>query len=148
MHLFKKKKALRKSDSLTDQAFHVGKQILCDVYGMALLSHSLPCDREHERIGAVARQTVTVNDRMQKGYRYELSEPIGRNFDPGFEPELTPAEMLRLGVFGGKYMTDCKDEFPRSWFKGAKLAAGAADRSLNYFGVKASQPLSEWRRKG
>ena len=49
---------------------------------------------------------------MQKGYQYERAEPIGRNFDPEFRPELTPAEMLRLGVFGGKYMTDCKDEFP------------------------------------
>jgi hypothetical protein len=96
----------------------------------------------------VARRTVTVNDRMQKGYQYERAEPIGRNFDPEFRPELTPAEMLRLGVFGGKYMTDCKDEFPRSWFKGAKLTTGAADRSMNYFGVNASQPLSEWRRKG
>ena len=48
--------------------------------------------------------------------------------------------MLRLGVFGGKYMTDCRGEFPESWFQGAKLAAGRRDRSLNYFGVDASQP--------
>jgi hypothetical protein len=53
-----------------------------------------------------------------------------------------------LGVFGGKYMSDCRDEFPRSWFSSAKLATGAADASLNFFGVGASQPLSEWRRKG
>jgi hypothetical protein len=94
------------------------------------------------------RRTVMVEDRMQKGYRYELLEPIGRNFDPEFRPELTPAEMLSLGVFGGKYMTDCRKEFPRSWFRGAKLAEGRSDPSLNYFGVSASQPLSEWRRKG
>ena len=56
--------------------------------------------------------------------------------------------MLRLGVFGGKYMTDCGDEFPTSWFKHAKLASRSRDNSLNYFGVEASQPLSEWRRKG
>ena len=68
---------------------------------------------------------------MQKGYRYEVVEPIGRKFDSEFRPELTPAEMLRLGVFGGKYMTDCGNEVARSWFKGAKLATGAADRSLN-----------------
>jgi hypothetical protein len=85
---------------------------------------------------------------MQKGYRYALSAPIGRNFDPAFQPELTPAQMLKLGVFGGKYMTDCRGEFPRSWYVGAKLAAGRADASLNCFGVSASQPLSEWRRKG
>ena len=96
----------------------------------------------------MTKRTVTVNDRMQQAYRYELVAPAGRNFDPEFRPDLTPAEMLRLGVFGGKYMTDCRDEFPRSWFTGAKLATGAADRSLNYFGVDASQPLSVWRTKG
>jgi len=96
----------------------------------------------------MTRKIVTVDDRMQRGYRYELVEPMGRNFDPQFRPELTPAEMLHLGVFGGKYMTDCRKEFPRSWFLGAKLADGRSDPSLNYFGISASQPLSEWRRKG
>lgn len=57
------------------------------------------------------KKIVTVNDKMQKGYRYALSAPTGRNFDPEFRPQLTPAEMLRLGVFGGKYMTDCAREF-------------------------------------
>jgi hypothetical protein len=64
---------------------------------------------------------VTVNDRMQQGYEYALTEAEGRNFHPEFRPELTPAEMLHLGVFGGKYMTDCRDEFPASWFERAKL---------------------------
>jgi hypothetical protein len=94
------------------------------------------------------RRWITVNDRMQHGYRYERVEPVGRNFDPEFNPDLTPAEMLHLGVFGGKYMTDCGNEFPPSWFKHAKLANESRDRSLNYFGVDASQPLSEWRRNG
>jgi hypothetical protein len=85
---------------------------------------------------------------MQTGYRYELVGPIGRNFDPEFNPDLTPKEMLRLGVFGGKYLTDCQDEFPRSWFLQAKLSPDRADPTLNYFGVSASQPLAEWRRKG
>ena len=93
-------------------------------------------------------KTVTVNDKMQRGYRYILTAPLGRDFDPDFRPELTPAEMLRLGVFGGKYMTDCAEEFPRRWFGSAKLAKKSRDRSLNYFGVDASQPLSVWRKKG
>ena len=93
-------------------------------------------------------RTVTVNDKMQRGYRYRLVEPAGRNFDPQFRPELTPKEMLALGVFGGKYMTDCRKEFPASWFARAKLASSGYDRELNYFGVDASQPLSVWRRKG
>jgi hypothetical protein len=94
------------------------------------------------------RKTVTVNDRMQKRYRYERVEPVGRNFDPQFRPQLTPAQLLRLGVFGGKYMTDCRREFPRSWFARAKLSPERSDPSLNYFGVEASQPLSVWRAKG
>jgi hypothetical protein len=51
-------------------------------------------------------------------------------------------------VFCGKYLTDCRDEYPASWFARAKLSPSGRDCSLNYFGVDASQPLSEWRRKG
>ena len=91
---------------------------------------------------------VVVNDLMQQGYTYLLTEPTGRNYDAGFEPELTPPEMLALGVFGGKYMTDCRDEFPASWFVKAKLSPEGYDAKLNYFGVRASQPLAVWRRKG
>ena len=91
---------------------------------------------------------VVVDDRMQRGYVYVLTEPAGRNFHPEFAPELTPKEMLALGVFGGKYMTDCTAEFPADWFERAKLCADRHDASLNCFGVNASQPLSEWRRKG
>ena len=94
------------------------------------------------------KRTVTVRDKMQAGYRYVLTAPVGRGFDPEFKPQLTPAEMLRLGVFGGKYMTDCRREFPKSWFARAKLARKGPDPALNFFGVAASQPLSEWRRKG
>jgi hypothetical protein len=93
-------------------------------------------------------RVVIVNDRMQQGYRYELTEPAGRNFDPAFQPELTPTELLRLGVFGGKYMTDCRNEFPKSWFAKAKLSPERRDPTLNFFGVDASQPLSVWRAKG
>lgn len=91
---------------------------------------------------------VIVNDRMQHGYVYWRTKPVGRNFAPGFTPDLTPKQMLRLGVFGGKYMTDCDQEFPASWFVGAKLCAERHDARLNCFGVNASQSLSIWRRSG
>lgn len=93
------------------------------------------------------RKIVEVNDKMQQGYRYALTEPMGRNFRPDFKPELTPKQMLELGVFGGKYMTDCTKEFPKDWFRKAKLSPERRDPSLNYFGVDASQPLSVWRKK-
>ena len=89
---------------------------------------------------------VVVNDRMQRGYAYWRTEAIGRNFDPAFRPELTPKQMLRLGVFGGKYMTDCRSEFPASWFARAKLATSRRQAKLNFFRVNASQSLSIWRR--
>jgi hypothetical protein len=90
---------------------------------------------------------ITIQDKMQQG-SYFLTEPIGENFHPDFKPELTPKEMLVLGVFGGKYMTDCTDEFPRDWFENAKLSPTRKDISLNYFGVDASLPLSHWVAKG
>lgn len=85
---------------------------------------------------------------MQKGYEYELTESMGKNFDPEFKPELSPKQMLKLGIFGGKYMTDGQGEFPLDWFTHAKLAQGRRDPKLNCFKVNASQPLSVWRAKG
>lgn len=97
------------------------------------------------------RKTVVVNDRMQSGYTYELSEPEGKNFDPAFKPELSPREMLSLGVFGGVYMRDCGEEFPEDWFENAKFQVPGSykqEKKVNFFKVNASQPLSVWRAKG
>ena len=94
---------------------------------------------------------VTVHDKMQSGYRYMLTEPVGEHFDPRFTPSLTPPQMLALGVFGGVYMRDCVKEFPKSWFTSAKLQKRdlhTRDPELNFFKVNASQPLSVWRKKG
>lgn len=96
-------------------------------------------------------KTILVNNKMQKGYRYVLSEPAGRNFDLEFKPDLTPAEMLKLGVFGGRYMRDCRSEYPKSWFTGVKFhpeGVPGHSKELNYFHVDASQPLEVWRKKG
>jgi len=90
---------------------------------------------------------VIVSDMMQRDYVYELVEPPGENFAPGFTPDLTPKQMLELGVFGGRYMTDCRKEFPADWFERAKLSA-RRDPRLNLFQVNASQPLALWRQKG
>lgn len=94
---------------------------------------------------------IIVNDKMQSKYVYELTAPMGKSFDSGFKPELTPKEMLKLGVFGGRYLRDCRREFPSDWFKQAKLlpvGRKGHDPKLNYFGVDASQPLAVWRKKG
>lgn len=91
---------------------------------------------------------IIVNDLMQKGYIYFLAEKEGNNFDPEFKPDLTPMQMLKLGVFGGCYMTDCKGEFPDDWFDGVRLCHEKHLAEFNFFGVNASQPLSIWREKG
>ena len=91
---------------------------------------------------------IRVNDLIQRNYQYTLTESVGENFDPRFKPGLTPKEMLRLGVFGGKYMTDCVNEFPADWYKNVKLCHEFHNPELNYFKINASQPLSVWRAKG
>ena len=91
---------------------------------------------------------VVVHDTMQKNYVYYLVRPAGRNFDDAFKPQLRPKELLRLGIFGGKYMCDCRGEFPPSWFQQAKLSPLHKDPKLNYFKVDASLSLREWQSKG
>jgi len=94
------------------------------------------------------RKKIIVNDKMQSGYTYYLMEPEGGKFSPRFLPELTPKQMLEIGVFGGKYMTDTRNEFPVSWFVKAKLCPEKHDPELNFFGVNAGQPLAVWQAKG
>jgi hypothetical protein len=70
-------------------------------------------------------------------------------FHPDFKPQLTPKEMLELGVFGGYYFEGIPREFPASWFMHAKLSPDKKlHKELNYFGVLASQSRDEWKKKG
>ena len=94
------------------------------------------------------KQIVVERDLMQMGYVYFLTEQVGKKFHSEFRPQLSPKEMLELGVFGGKYMSDCTAEFPVDWFEKARLCSEIHDPDLNLFGVNASQTLAEWRRKG
>lgn len=95
---------------------------------------------------------VRVNNKMQKGYSYERTEPTGKNFATDFKPELTPKEMLELGVFGGKYFNDVAkgNEYPKDLFSKAKLSGidNPADETLNYYGVLAGSSLKEWKDNG
>ena len=90
---------------------------------------------------------IEVKDKMQRDYRYNLIAPIGKTFSNEFQPYYSPQQMLEMGVFEGKYCTDCIGEFPAKWFRNAKLSE-TPDPSLNYFGIKSRQPLSVWRQKG
>jgi hypothetical protein len=87
-----------------------------------------------------------------KSYSYVLEHDPGQGFDPRFTPVLSPGEMMFMGVFEGKYMNDCTNEFPKEWFLMAaaagKLSPSGPDLSCNYFGVKSRQPLSVWIENG
>ena len=94
------------------------------------------------------KRTVTVNDKMQKRYRYALTAPVGRGFDPEFKPELTPAR----DAPARRVLRQVHDRLPQG-IPGKLVQARQArqedrDCSLNFFGVDASQPLSVWRHKG
>ena len=90
---------------------------------------------------------IIVHDKMQQGYCYDLSARVGMDFADEFQPELTPKEMLKLGVFEGHYLTDCQNEFPKDWFEDAKLSL-MPDVRCNCFGIKSRMSLSLWREKG
>jgi hypothetical protein len=97
------------------------------------------------------KKMIRVSNTMQKGYTYELVEPIGKNFAPDFRPDLSPKQLLALGIFGGVYMRDCTREYPTEWFTRAKFAQNGIRThvaELNYFKINASQSLSVWRAKG
>ena len=99
--------------------------------------------------------TIKVWNRMEKDYSYVLTEEPGANFAPGFEPYLTPGEILALGAFGGKYLNDCLLEFPAEWFWKAGLlgklcpsAKQGGNIAVNHFKIDSRLPLSEWRKAG
>lgn len=96
---------------------------------------------------------VSYSDNFQKHYRYTRVARIGKDFDKVFKPELTPKQMLKLGVFGGAYFIGVDggipSDLPKEWFRKAKLSeSGKPMNDCNYFGVSASQSLTEWKRKG
>lgn len=82
----------------------------------------------------------------KSGYDYTLTEPVGENYHPEFKPVFTPIEMLRMGVFEGKYLNDCVGEYPREFYEEAKVSLDRPDESKNYFKIKSRQPLSVWRK--
>ena len=80
---------------------------------------------------------ITVYNKMEQGYSYVLAENPGENMGEDFKPYYTPAEMLSLGVFEGKFFNQNLLEFPKEWFikaiKKGKLSPQGANPECNYF---------------
>lgn len=94
-------------------------------------------------------QLLKVNEKYQSGYQYGLQEPVGKNYSKDFKPQLTPKQMLELGIFGGNYFKSAPKEFPSAWFKKVNFSTtGKPEKDLNYFKINASQPLEVWQKKG
>ncbi len=98
-------------------------------------------------INRVQPKPIITNDFLQPGYAYEIVEHVGTNFSPEFQPQLTPKEMLNLGIFGGSYFYGGYSEYPKDWFIGVILT-NKCDLKLNFFEVNASQSLKVWQAKG
>lgn len=107
----------------------------------------------------VAGHRVRVRDRMQKSYTYTTTFKAGTAIRksgipgvgyPTFRPHYTPAKMLAMGVFEGKYLNDCTGELPAEWYERAasKLRPEGADAAANYFGVKSRMSLQHWQSLG
>ncbi len=99
----------------------------------------------HSKKWFVPNRRIKVNDKMQKNYSYTLTAKYGKL---DFDAELTPKQMLEAGIMGGKYFNDCVKEFPREWFRKAKLSPEGANYNLNKYKIRASLSLKQWRKKG
>ena len=109
-----------------------------------------------------AGKIVVANNKMQKNYKYKLTYSAGKKLRcgvdgvryPNFKPKYTPQQMLRMGVFEGKYCNDQTNEYPKEWFlttrgkfNHKKFSIVKANVDCNYFKVKSRLSLQEWRRK-
>lgn len=90
---------------------------------------------------------ICAHNKMDSKYCYTLSSHYGK-IDPRMKGALSPLVMLKKGVFSGKYLNDCKSEFPKEWFAHAKLSINEKNNTKNLFKVESRLPLSKWRTNG
>jgi hypothetical protein len=119
---------------------------------------------KHYKSWFVPGRIIKTKDKMQQ-YTYILTYKAGTNLKKGgldidgniikydnFEPYYTPQQMLVMGIFEGKYINDCENEFPQEWYISAKkrnkLSPEIADPSKNYFKIKSRLSLNEWVKRG
>lgn len=84
---------------------------------------------------------------------------------PEFRPNLTPAEVMQRGSFGGtyfrpiesavtgeKYSSEVWKEYPKEWFEGLNIgkqvASSKYDPAVNKYGVKCGGSIGMWESSG
>jgi hypothetical protein len=120
-------------------------------YGRPLASYKKG-DRVRGSSGMALHAKPVFGVALRSGYSYVLEAAPG-DLPLDFRPDLSPAEMLMLGVFEGKYLNDCVTEFPAEWFLGGLMTGrlspeGPDPERCNLFGIKSRQPLTVWRENG
>ena len=141
------------ASSLVDSPYDLGggsERVLADVNR---IGRPLASFKRGDRVHGAGGMAIP----RHRGYSYVLDAAPGNLTEieslAGFDPELTPGEILMLGAFEGKYLNDSVSEFPAEWFLGALMTgslspAGADPARCNYFEIKSRLPLAEWRRGG
>jgi len=97
--------------------------------------------------------TIVAINKMDLGnYSYKLDANLGDIDHPEFKPFFSPRDMLKFGVFEGKYLNDCVLEYPKEWFLDAigegTLSPSGADVNCNFFSIKSRMNLEDWIEKG
>ena len=89
---------------------------------------------------------VNFKNLMQEGSYVRTMPPGDMSDFPDFKPFYTPKQMLEMGVFEGKYLNSCTDEYPADWFENAKLS-DVPNPKLNFFRVKSRKPSEWWKER-
>ena len=103
-------------------------------------------DNSRNNISLFKKGAVIV---ASNGYTYSLSNDYGKQIDKRMKYALKPIDMLKRGVFSGKYLNDDVKEFPKIWFSKSfnKLSPDFPDSNTNEFKIKSRMSLKHWKLK-
>lgn len=89
---------------------------------------------------------IIMDTKMERKYAFTLTEPVGKNYSKNFKPYYTPIQMMKLGVFEGKYLNDLRGTLPDELYRDAKTS-DKPDTTLNLFKIKSRLSLQEWKKR-